>query len=93
MYIFCEVSIALEKAIAVKVESGMSQQRQRDPYISWTMLTFGIQAHPLKAVLHYLLYVILSSATKASASVCFSQNALSNGMQSPSCNLGAFHVR
>lgn len=39
MYIFCEVSIALEKVIAMEVKSGMSQQRQRDPYISWTMVT------------------------------------------------------
>lgn len=34
IYVFCEVSIALENAMAMEVKSGMSQQRQRDSYIS-----------------------------------------------------------
>lgn len=53
MYVFCEVSIALQKAVAVEVKSGMSQQRQRVHYISWTMLAFEIQANLVKQ-----LYVI-----------------------------------
>lgn len=93
MYIFCEVSIALEKAIAVEVKSGMSQQRQRDPYISWTTLSFRTQTNLVKEILHYFLYVVLASVPKASASVYSSQNALSNRMLFPSCNLGIFHVR
>lgn len=63
MYIFCEVPTALGKAIAIKLKGGMSQQRLKNPYTSWTVLAFGIQAKLVKAVLRYFWPVILTSAS------------------------------
>lgn len=63
MNMFCEVSRVLEKAVAIEVRSGLPQQTLKDPYTSWTMLALGMQAKLVKAILHYLLHVILTSAS------------------------------
>lgn len=53
----------------MEVKSGMSQQREMDPYISWTMLAFRIQANLVKEILNYFLCIILANTPKTSASI------------------------